>query len=90
MVGRHSDARYPEALTSRVVQMKSSSWVHVFFESVLCRFRDITIHTVGDSFSAKTLVFIKNFYTTVKLRYDQSFRPFVKYLMLHHFLRHKV
>ena len=45
-------------------------------ESVLCRFRDITTHTVGDYFSAKTLVFSEKFYTTVKLRYNQSFRLF--------------
>jgi len=34
------------------------------------------------SFSAKTSVFSENFYTTVKVRYNQTFKPFVKYLNL--------
>ena len=35
-----------EALTSRVVRMKISLGFLFLPESVLCRFRDITIHTV--------------------------------------------
>jgi len=81
----------PEALSSRVVRMKSSSWVHVFVRVCLVPFpRYHHSYSGWLSFSANTSVFRENFYTTVKLRYKQSFRPFVKYLMLHHFLRHMV
>jgi len=73
----------PEALTSRVVRMKSLSWVHVFVRVCLVPFPRYHHSYSGRlSFSAKTSVFSENFYTTVKLRYNHSFTSFVKYLNL--------